>query len=275
MSTIPTSYPSEAQYAWELATLFPEHDIEIQHITGQRRFPGNEPLGSKKQDSPFTPVPPGSYNSAAIIMLTDGQRTTGPDPLEAAKMAADRGVRIYTVGIGTKDGETIGFEGWSMRVRLDEDALKAVAQLTRADYFYAGTPPAGTWLSTHWNTYNSRFLLRGPLGGGTPVNVAPTVDAGPNRSVQLGQQASLDATVTDDGLPAGAAVTVAWAKASGPGTVTFASPASVDTTAGFSAAGTYTLALTASDTQLSASDTVTVTVTSTATTVTRTFTGSL
>ena len=54
-------------------------------------------------------------------------------------MAADRGVRIYTVGIGTKEGETIGFEGWSMRVRLDEDTLKAVAKLTSADYFYAGT----------------------------------------------------------------------------------------------------------------------------------------
>ena len=54
-------------------------------------------------------------------------------------MAADRGVRIYTVGIGTKEGETIGFEGWSMRVRLDEETLKAIAKLTNADYFYAGT----------------------------------------------------------------------------------------------------------------------------------------
>jgi Ca-activated chloride channel homolog len=84
-------------------------------------------------------VAPGSYSSAAIILLTDGQRTTGPDSLEAAKMAADRGVRIYTVGIGTKEGETIGFEGWSMRVRLDEETLKSIANMTRADYFYAGT----------------------------------------------------------------------------------------------------------------------------------------
>ena len=70
---------------------------------------------------------PGSYGSAAIIMLTDGQRTTGPDPIDAAKMAAERGVRVYTVGVGTKEGEIIGFEGWSMRVRLDEDTLKQVA----------------------------------------------------------------------------------------------------------------------------------------------------
>lgn len=70
------------------------------------------------------PVAPGSYSSAAIILLTDGQRTTGVDSLEAAKLAADRGVRVYTVGIGTVSGETIGFEGWSMRVKLDEDTLK-------------------------------------------------------------------------------------------------------------------------------------------------------
>jgi Ca-activated chloride channel family protein len=54
-------------------------------------------------------------------------------------MAAERGVRVYTVGIGTVDGETIGFEGWSMRVRLDEETLKSVAQRTQAEYFYAGT----------------------------------------------------------------------------------------------------------------------------------------
>jgi Ca-activated chloride channel family protein len=46
---------------------------------------------------------------------------------------------VYTVGIGTVEGETIGFEGWSMRVRLDEDTLKAIAQKTNAEYFYAGT----------------------------------------------------------------------------------------------------------------------------------------
>ncbi len=123
-----------------LATLFPDHGIEIQHVTGQRNFPG-KPLGKdSKDDKPkFTPVQPGSYSSAAIIMLTDGQRTTGPDPLDAAKMAAERGVRVYTVGMGTTSGEIIGFEGWSMRVRLDEETLKNISVLTHGEYFYAGT----------------------------------------------------------------------------------------------------------------------------------------
>ncbi len=121
-----------------LATLFPDEGIEIQHVTGQKNFPG-KPIGDKKEAKPFKAVEPGSYTSAAIIMLTDGQRTVGPDPLEAAKMAADRGIRVYTVGIGTKEGEVIGFEGWSMRVRLDEETLKNVSVLTHGEYFYAGT----------------------------------------------------------------------------------------------------------------------------------------
>ena len=119
-----------------LATIFPDAGIEISQATGQRPMPG--PMDDNKE-KPVTPVEPGSYKSAAIIMLTDGARTTGPDPLEAAKMAAERGVKVYTVGIGTVAGETIGFEGWSMRVRLDEAALKQVALLTQAEYFYAGT----------------------------------------------------------------------------------------------------------------------------------------
>jgi Ca-activated chloride channel homolog len=119
-----------------LATLFPDAGIDLSQITGARSMPA--PPGEKPLKE-VPPVPPGSYGSGAIILLTDGQRTTGPDPMDAAKMAADRGVKVYTVGIGTKEGETIGFEGWSMRVRLDEDTLKGIANLTRAEYFYAGT----------------------------------------------------------------------------------------------------------------------------------------
>ncbi len=121
-----------------LATLFPDAGFDLSNITGARPMPPG--FGDKKEDKPkFTPAEPGSYASAAIILLTDGQRTTGPDTLEMAKLAADRGVRIYTVGMGTKEGEVIGFEGWSMRVRLDEETLKQVALLTRGEYFFAGT----------------------------------------------------------------------------------------------------------------------------------------
>jgi Ca-activated chloride channel family protein len=125
-----------------LATLFPDAGIDIATLSYGRDRPRGLSLdqaGKETQPKEFVPVAPGSYGSAAIILLTDGQRTTGVDSLEAAKMAADRGVRVYTVGIGTVDGETIGFEGWSMRVRLDEETLKGIASRTQAEYFYAGT----------------------------------------------------------------------------------------------------------------------------------------
>lgn len=136
-----------------LATLFPDAGIDLSQITGARNMP-LAPGETKKKEVP--PVPPGSYNSGAIILLTDGQRTTGPDPMDAAKMAADRGVKVYTVGIGTKEGETIGFEGWSMRVRLDEDTLKGIANLTRAEYFYAGT---ATDLKKVYESLSTRLVV--------------------------------------------------------------------------------------------------------------------
>jgi Ca-activated chloride channel family protein len=102
------------------------------------------------------PAQPGSYSSAVIILLSDGQTTTGPDPIESARIAADRGVRIYTVGIGTSNGEILGSEGWSMRVRLDEEALKQIANVTRGDYFYAGT---ATDLKKIYEGMNTRMVL--------------------------------------------------------------------------------------------------------------------
>jgi Ca-activated chloride channel family protein len=123
-----------------LATIFPDAGIDLSQVTGERKMPKALQIDpQRKAEETFKPVPPGSYSSAAVILLTDGQRTTGPDPIDAAKMAAERGVKVFTVGFGTKDGEVIGFEGWSMRVRLDEDTLKSIADITKAEYFYAGT----------------------------------------------------------------------------------------------------------------------------------------
>ncbi|APW38816.1 ABC transporter ATP-binding protein [Rhodoferax koreense] len=144
-----------------LAEIFPDAGIDLTSMTyGRDRPRGSsiDEVGKKDGKDPkaFVPVAPGSYNSAAIILLTDGQRTTGVDTLEAAKLAADRGVRVYTVGIGTVDGETIGFEGWSMRVRLDEETLKAVATRTNAEYFYAGTAEN---LKKVYETLSSRLTV--------------------------------------------------------------------------------------------------------------------
>jgi len=142
-----------------LATIFPNAGITLESIEGDsakgkpwRGYLMDDPV----KKAPFKPVPPGSHSSAAIILLTDGQRTTGPDPIAAAKIAADRGVRVFTVGVGTPDGEIMGFEGWRMRVKLDEDTLKKVSAVTHGQYFYAGS---ATELRKIYRSLNSRFVL--------------------------------------------------------------------------------------------------------------------
>ena len=122
--------------------IFPDAEFDLRSSNPRRtgaREPARSREGGRQGRTDDKTVPPGSYSSAAIILLTDGQTTTGPDPIESARIAADRGVRVYTVGIGTPSGETIGAEGWSMRVRLDEQALKMIANVTQGEYFYAGT----------------------------------------------------------------------------------------------------------------------------------------
>lgn len=141
-----------------LDTLFPEAGINLADMAYGRDRPKGVAIDqpAKAEKKPLVPLAPGSYSSAAIILLTDGQRTTGVDSLEAAKLASERGVRIYTVGVGTVDGEIIGFEGWSMRVRLDEETLKAIANITQADYFYAGTAAD---LKKVYQTLSSRLTV--------------------------------------------------------------------------------------------------------------------
>jgi Ca-activated chloride channel homolog len=136
-----------------MATLFPDggYDVAAFDYEKNRR---QERKGSPQAG--FKPMPAGSYASAVIILLTDGQRTAGPDSVEAARLAAERGVRIYTVGVGTPQGTIVGIEGWSMRVRLDEETLKSIADLTRGEYFYAGTAPD---LNKVYQNLNSRFVF--------------------------------------------------------------------------------------------------------------------
>ncbi|HEY0764376.1 MAG TPA: PKD domain-containing protein [Pyrinomonadaceae bacterium] len=93
-----------------------------------------------------------------------------------------------------------------------------------------------------------------------PQNQAPTVSAGADQIISLPANADLNGTATDDGWPFGSTLTTSWSMVSGPGTVTFAAPATL-TTANFSAPGTYVLRLTASDGELSTTDDLTIVVT--------------
>jgi Ca-activated chloride channel homolog len=133
-----------------LAMLFPDAGIDLEKLVGGRgpeavtaagRNTRGKPLAAQagKEQPPVAAVPPGSYQSGVIILLSDGRRTTGPDPLDAAKMAADRGVRVYTVGFGSREGGSVDFGEYSFYLKLDEETLKAVAGVTRGEYFHAGT----------------------------------------------------------------------------------------------------------------------------------------
>ncbi len=98
-----------------------------------------------------------------------------------------------------------------------------------------------------------------------PQNAAPVVNAGADQTIPFGTTATIGATVTDDGLPTGNTLLFTWTTVSGPGTVSFGNAAAKGTTATFSAAGVYTLRMTASDGSLSASDDVVITVNATPT----------
>jgi Ca-activated chloride channel family protein len=133
-----------------LAMLFPDGGIDLESAIFGSPFSrygsgGAAPIErSRAADKPkkeFTPVPPGSYTAGTIVLLSDGRRTTGPDPLMAAKMAAERGVRVYTVGFGSRDGAAVsgGYEGYSFYAVPDEETLKAVAAATGGEYFHAAS----------------------------------------------------------------------------------------------------------------------------------------
>jgi Ca-activated chloride channel homolog len=108
-----------------------------------------------------TPVPKGDYAPDVIVVLTDGVSNTGPLPVEAAKQAVDRGIRIYTIGFGTANGSPDGgqgggfgggnnssngtqnngggngFFGGGFRMGIDDAVLKQVADMTGGKYYSA------------------------------------------------------------------------------------------------------------------------------------------
>jgi Ca-activated chloride channel family protein len=102
-------------------------------------------------------VPPGSNTAAAIVLLSDGQGNVGPDALKIAQVAADLGVRVYTVGVGTAQGTVLKAQGMQMRVKLDETSLKKIAEITRAEYFSADKPQE---LLQIYQSLSSKIVLK-------------------------------------------------------------------------------------------------------------------
>jgi Ca-activated chloride channel family protein len=84
-----------------------------------------------------TPVPAGTHAPAAIVLLSDGENNENPDPATAAKAAADQGIRIYTIGIGTPSGTTVTLDGFQIHTQLDAATLQSIAQTTDGKYYAA------------------------------------------------------------------------------------------------------------------------------------------
>jgi Ca-activated chloride channel family protein len=84
-----------------------------------------------------TPVPAGVYEPAIVVLLSDGENTAPPDPLEAAQEAKTRGVRIHTIGIGSPAGTTLQVEGFQVHTQLDEATLRDIAAMTDGTYHAA------------------------------------------------------------------------------------------------------------------------------------------
>ncbi len=87
-----------------------------------------------------TPVPIGMHLPGTIVLLTDGQNRTGPSPIEAARTSANRGIRIFAIGIGTPNGATMADpnnRGFGFRAALDEETLRQIASITDGKYFNA------------------------------------------------------------------------------------------------------------------------------------------
>lgn len=136
-----------------LATIFPDQDFD--ELQGDNPFDAlgmpstrgldSRPIGGAGEpDGPpkasvaeHIPVEPGSYESAVVILLTDGATTVGPDPIAAGRLASEYGVRVFTVGFGSTEGDVVDFGGRSMRAQLDAESLQSIADLTRAQYFEA------------------------------------------------------------------------------------------------------------------------------------------
>lgn len=110
-----------------LKTIFPDEESDA---------PAGDDLTPTPPPSP-TSVPAGTYTPAIIVLLTDGENNADPDPIAAAQTAADRGVRIYPIGVGSTEGTLIHVEGFTIQTQLDEGLLQRIARITDGVYYNA------------------------------------------------------------------------------------------------------------------------------------------
>lgn len=100
----------------------------------------------------------GKYPSAVIVLLTDGENTAEPDPLAVAQIAAEAGVRIFPVGLGSAQGAVLELDGFQILTQLNEQPLQEIASLTNGTYFQASDTAA---LDEVYSELNQQLTIRG------------------------------------------------------------------------------------------------------------------
>jgi len=103
----------------------------IGHATGQE----SNLQAAVEGQTPAAPAAPGSLG--VIVLLTDGENNMSPDPMEAAQLASDTGVRIDTIGVGSPEGVTMEINGFMVHTSLDEETLQQISGLSGGSYFNA------------------------------------------------------------------------------------------------------------------------------------------
>ncbi len=142
-----------------LNVLVPDSGInleELQFDSQNSRASRNSIARVPSAKPDFVPVAPGSFKDGVIVLLSDGRRTAGVDPAIAARWAADRGVKVFTVGFGSRDPNANANDEWQFYLRLDEDALRNMAETTGGEYFYAGSSAD---LKKVYEGFNTKFAL--------------------------------------------------------------------------------------------------------------------
>lgn len=99
----------------------------------------------------------GYYGSAAVVLLSDGENTTDPDPLVLAELASTAGVRIYPIGLGSPQGTVLEVDGFQVATRLDEAMLRQIAETTDGTYYAASDTAA---LSKVYNDIDLAWTAR-------------------------------------------------------------------------------------------------------------------
>jgi Ca-activated chloride channel family protein len=100
----------------------------------------------------------GDYGSAVLVLLTDGENTGPPEPLEVAQAAAEAGVRVYPIGIGSSEGAILEVDGFNILTQLNEIPLQEIASLTNGAYYRAEDEAA---LQEIYENIDLRLVVRG------------------------------------------------------------------------------------------------------------------